>query len=192
MIFKDNNYKKEILNDSWKFLKLNLNDILSIPYPSGDIRYYMKKMTKTQKEFNKYYKNNSYFERQLLALVENYNDNNTNKVLDVIEYDKSLRLKIRFDQDPELQRLFKKYDTYNIYVILYRYFIGQYVPDTYTKYCYCKISSDNRYMYFITFDENEIDSIYSLVTENVHDVMTDVNLENIGNTEILDPLTIHR
>ena len=197
MIFNDrdiikSNTKVKVLNDSWEFLKMNLNDILTIPYSSVDIKYYMKKMIKTKKEFNKYYKDNTYFERQLFALVEKYDDNNTKKVLDVIEYDKSLRFKIRIDQDPECQKLFKKYDQYSIYLILYRYFIGQYVPDSYTKYCYCKISSDNRHIFFITFDENEIGSIYTLVTENVHDVMSDVSLENITDNSILDPLTIHK
>lgn len=186
------NTKVKVLNDSWEFLKMNLNDILTIPYSNIDIRYYMKKMIKTKKEFNKYYKDNTYFERQLFALVEKYEDNNTKKVLDVIEYDKSLRFKIRIEQDPEYQKLFKKYDQYSIYLILYRYFIDQYIPDRYTKYCYCKISSDNRYIYFITFDENEIGFIHTLVTENVHDVMSDITLENITDNSIIDLLTIHK
>lgn len=169
---------QESLHYTWE----NFKDMMSSMVEPDIIRSYYKKFSKVEREYKKYYRFDKQITTGLRKAIEDYNNdiNNKNEVINVYELDKILHLRLRMEIEGD-HRLFRNTNRYKLYAYLYRMMIAicdpLSTPGYMTQYTLPTVVED-KYVVFITFDENGIDAVQGLARPNTYDIT--------GNIELID------
>lgn len=169
---------QESLHYTWE----NFKDMMSSMVEPDIIRGYYKKFSKVEREYKKYYRFDKQITTGLRKAIEDYNRDisNKNEVINVYELDKILHLRLRMEIEGE-HRLLKNTNRYKLYAYLYKMIISMCdplaTPGYMTQYTLPTVVED-KYVVFITFDENGIDAVQGLARPNMYDIT--------GNIELID------
>ena len=169
---------QESLHYTWE----NFKDMMSSMVEPDIIRGYYKKFSKVEREYKKYYRFDKQITTGLRKAIEDYNNDisNKNEVINVYELDKILHLRLRMEIEGD-HRLFRNTNRYKLYAYLYRMMIAicdpLSTPGYMTQYTFPTVVED-KYVVFITFDENGIDAVQGLARPNTYDIT--------GNIELID------
>lgn len=161
------------LNESFDFCIKNLIDLFTLGQ-QGTIEYTVKKMDKSFKEFNKYYKLDKEEHLGLIKAINNFNSKS--KENEVIDFDKIDRFHHVSLNIKEYYPGLKNETMIRTYAILYKTIFLYFFPGYATKYT-LPIPVDDRFIVFVTFDENKVDMVTTLTSLNQMDVTAPVYLE---------------
>lgn len=161
------------LTESFSFTIKNLTDIFTIP-DDNVVKRTEEKLKRVEKEFNTYYKYDEETEDAILEAIGKIIKNGKYDPLDLPKLDRIHHLKrylqISISGDP-----LSKADFIKFYTVLYRELYGPSLPSYITKYMLLKFIR-NRYIVFITFDEDKIEAIHTPISENQYDIMSGIYL----------------
>ena len=171
--FKRMGLNVNILQESASFALKNLVDCLNNSV-YNDVQAARNKINTVIREYESRYKIDEEVKSALVESILDFNKKNQFRVeiLDIPKVEKyhHLGLILRL----EFGKYFKSEKTvaslYNLYYAIT--FSGEY-PSYYTKYTLPLILND-RYLVYITFDENEIETVESLASPNMLDVQAPV------------------
>lgn len=174
MLIKLDNIIERPIQESLKYTWENLKDTLSTMLDPDVIRACYKKYSKIEREYNKYYKLDKQITTGLVKAIEAYNEDpkNTLEIINVYELDKILHLKLRMKLD-NVHRLINKTNRYKLYAYLYRMTLAMFDPFSspgyLTQYTLPTVIED-KYVVFITFDENGIEAVQGIASANMYDI----------------------
>ena len=169
MYFKTNSP----LTESFSFTIKNLNDIFTIPNDNM-VKHTEEKLKRVEKEFNTYYKYDEESEDAILEAIGKIIKEGKYDPLDIPKLDRIHHLK-RYIQISIDDKPLSKADFVKFYTVLYRDLYGPSLPSYMTKYMLLKFIR-NRYIVFITFDEDKIEAVHLPISENQYDIMSEIYL----------------
>ena len=169
MYFKTNSP----LTESFSFTIKNLNDIFTIPNDNM-VKHTEEKLKRVEKEFNAYYKYDEESEDAILEAIGKIIKEGKYDPLDLPKLDRIHHLK-RYMQLSATDDPLSKADFVKFYTVLYRELYGPALPSYMTKYMLLKFIR-NRYIVFITFDEDKIEAVHTPISENQYDIMSEIYL----------------
>lgn len=175
-------FRNLALDESMKFTLKNAIDILNSD-GIDKLSTHDVKIAKTSREFEKYYQITNDVNRKLVECIDRYNEVSDDEVLDLEEIDKFYRLKLRMSSIDS--PIIKSYSKKGIYLLMYRMKLYNSISNKNTKYTMPFLVND-KYVLFITFDENNIKTIQTITCDNTRDATTKVRLSELNTKGILD------
>lgn len=165
------------LYESFNFTLKNLNDLFTIPSDSL-VKSTEEKLKRVENEFKTYYKYDKETEGAILEAIGKLIKNNKCDPIDIPKIDKIHHLKLHIQLSFD-DKLLSKADFNKFYTVLYREVYGVGLPSYLTKYALLKFVK-GRFIVFITFDENSIEDVHTVVSENEYDLTAPVWLEKLN------------
>ena len=166
--------------ESIKFAILNLRDVLFSPNYKDDLNYCLEKMNKTYSAFFTYYKMDKKTVNQIMKAINEYDTKSkTDSVVDVKELERFYFRRTRaiiLTND----KFFKNNSSSVLYALLYRYDMASDINDPTTYTALIPLPPDERFIVFITFDENEIYRIQTVASPNQYDLDSPVYLVDLN------------
>ena len=164
------------LNESLNYTMKNLIDTFSIPMTDYG-KYIDEKLKRREAEFNSLYRYDSQVESVILDAIKDIESKQKCDVIDIPKLDHIFHLKLRIQLDLRGDSL-SRADLQKFYTALYRELYVGSLPSYYSKYTVIKFI-DGKYIIFITFDENGVEAVHTVVSENQFDISAAVELAEL-------------
>ena len=161
-----------LLTESVRYTLKNLIDIFTLPKYDYGVNVKAKLM-KVQTEFEKNYRYDDSVEAAILKVIGNMHDKKYD-VLDIEKLDRIFHLKLRIQNEIKDDTLGRA-DRDDFFIAVYRELYISSLPSYFSKYTLTKMLQ-GKYIIFITFDENEIEAIHTIVCENQFDATSEIEL----------------
>lgn len=176
--------RRKILQESLSYTIKNFVDTLDAITDYDEVYMVYNKIKKVKTEFDKHYLWNDKIEKEILGIIIDYDNNmeNSLEALNVQKMDQFNHLKLRLKLSYN-HKILKQFDRYRIYSFMYRIFVDGIIPNRFTAYTLPEIV-DNKYLIFITFDENSIKNFQLVTTQNSYDLSSPVFLTDLNIIEI--------
>lgn len=158
--------------ESFSFTLKNFQDLFDIP-ADNIVKHTEEKLKRVETEFNKYYKYDDETESEILKAIGKIIKADQYDPIDIYKFERVFHFKVRLSSE---ERSLSKVDTAKFYTILYREVYVPQLPSYISKYTLLKIVG-NRFIVFITFDEDEIEAVHTVIAENQDDLMSEILLE---------------
>lgn len=163
-------------NESFSFTIKNLKDVFTIP-SDNIVKMTEEKLRRVESEFDKHYRYDKKTEGAILEAIGKIIRENKCDVIDLPKIDRIHHLKLHIQLAYD-DKVLSKADFAKFYTVLYREVYGPYLPSYMTKYALLKFIK-GRFIVFITFDEDSIEAIHTVVSENEYDLSAPVWLEEL-------------
>lgn len=162
------------ITESFSFTIKNLNDIFTVP-ADNVVKYTEEKLKRVEKEFNIYYKYDDETEDEILLAIGKIIKENKCDVIDIEKMDRIHHIRLYYQLE---DKTLSKTDYAKFYTVLFREVFVPSLPHYYSKYTLLKFIK-NRFMVFITFDEEKIAAVHTLVSENQIDIMSEIQVKEL-------------
>lgn len=164
--------------DSVKFTILNLfNHLAENPY--NPIINAENKMNFTEKSFKElWHMDEKLFKKQFIDYVKMCQKENEYDIVDFIEADKYHHLNLHININYGDMFKNKKRTLAYVYTVYYQLQMSLHFPNYFTKFTYPYIV-DDRYVAYITFDEDEVSNVQTIATENMYNIESELFLVDV-------------